>query len=252
MRKKIIAGNWKMFTDADEAVKLATEIKARLTGFEDAVLLICPPFVNLPPVHKIIDKTVICLGGQNIHPEKSGAFTGEISGDMLKSVGCRYVIIGHSERRAMFGDTDEFINRKLKAAVEAGLIPVLCVGEKLEDREAGLTEKVVENQLDGALKDVSTDWMEKTVIAYEPVWAIGTGRTAAPAQAEEVHRFIREKLAREYTGQIAEETTILYGGSVKPDNSDSLFAEKNIDGFLVGGASLSAESFEKIARSASK
>ena len=251
MRKRLIAGNWKMNTTADEAVKLAMEIKARLTGFDDAELLICPPFISLPLVHKVAERSVIQLGAQNIHYEKFGAFTGEISGPMLLSVGCQYVIIGHSERRAMFGDTDEIISKKLKAALDVGLKPILCVGEKLEDREAGLTEKVIETQLDGGLNDSPTDWMENIIIAYEPIWAIGTGRTATPKQAEAVHRFIRDKLSKEFGNSIAEETTILYGGSVKPDNSDNLFAEKDIDGFLIGGASLNAESFEKIARSAS-
>ncbi|MCP4633891.1 MAG: triose-phosphate isomerase [candidate division Zixibacteria bacterium] len=252
MRDKIIAGNWKMFTNADEAVKLASEIKARLTGFDDAVLLICPSMTNLSLVYNVIKNTVIKLGGQNLHPEKSGAFTGEVSGEMLKTIGCEYVIIGHSERRAMFGDTDEFVNRKISAAIESGLKPILCVGEQLEDREANLTEKVVETQLDGALKGLPTDSMEQVAIAYEPVWAIGTGKTATPEQAEEVHKFIREKISGEFGSQIADDTTILYGGSVKPDNSNTLFSKENIDGFLIGGASLKAESFEKIAHSASR
>jgi triosephosphate isomerase len=252
MRNKIIAGNWKMFTNADEAVKLASEIKARLTGFDDAVLLICPPTTNLTLVYNIIKNTVIKLGGQNLHPEKSGAFTGEVSGEMLKTIGCEYVIVGHSERRAMFGDTDEFVNRKIIAAIENGLKPILCIGEQLEDREANLTEKVVDTQLDGALKGLPTDLMEQIVIAYEPVWAIGTGKTATPEQAEEVHKFIRQKIAGEFGEELAENTTILYGGSVKPENSEILFAQGNIDGFLIGGASLKADSFEKIAHSASK
>ncbi|MBD3169585.1 MAG: triose-phosphate isomerase [candidate division Zixibacteria bacterium] len=251
MRDKIIAGNWKMNTTVDDAVKLATEIKARLTGFKDAILLICPPDVNLYPVQKIIEKSVIKLGAQNMHYEKSGAYTGETSGEMLKSIGCDYVIVGHSERRAMFGDTDVVVRKKLQAIIEHDLIPILCIGEQLEDREAGKTEKVIDSQLNAALKDVPTDWMEKIVIAYEPVWAIGTGKTASPGQAQEVHKFIREKIGREYNPNLAEETTILYGGSVKPDNSDALFAEKDIDGFLIGGASLKADSFEQIARSAS-
>lgn len=252
MRDKIIAGNWKMNTTVDQAVKLATEIKARLTGYTDAVLLICPPFVNLSPVQEVIDKTVIKLGGQNVHFEKSGAFTGEISADMLKSIGCEYVIIGHSERRWIFGETDDMINRKVKSAIKAELIPILCIGEKIEDREAGSTEKVLEQQLNGALKDFTTTEMEKLVIAYEPVWAIGTGKTATPDQAEAAHKFIRNKISKEYGSQIADDITILYGGSVKPDNSDELFARENIDGFLIGGASLKAESFEKIAGSAGK
>ncbi len=252
MRKRIIAGNWKMNTTADEALKLATEIKARLTGFNHAELLICPPYINLAQVSKVVNKSVIKIGGQNLYYEQSGAFTGEISGQMLKSVGCDYVIVGHSERRALFGETDELVNRKLKAALDSELIPILCIGEQLEDRDAGLTEKVLEKQLDGSLKEFPTDWMEKIVIAYEPVWAIGTGKTATPEQAEEAHRFIRDKLSQEFGDQIAEGLTILYGGSVKPDNSDSLFAEENIDGFLIGGASLKAESFERIAHSALK
>jgi len=252
MRKKLVAGNWKMNTTADEAVKLAKEIKARLTGFNGAELLICPPYINLIPVHKVIEKSVIKLGSQDLYYEKSGAFTSGISGEMLKSAGCHYVIVGHSERRAIFGDTDELINKKLQAALGIGLIPILCIGEKLEDRDAGLTEKVIESQLDGALMGFPTDWMSNMVIGYEPVWAIGTGKTATPEQAESSHKFIREKLTRDFGNQVADELTILYGGSVNSDNSDALIAENNIDGFLVGGASLKAESFEKIARSASK
>lgn len=250
MRIPIIAGNWKMYKTDNEAYELVSSLKDRLKGVDSVKVVLCPPFTALSSVKKGIEGSNLLLGAQNMHWEDEGAFTGEISPRMLLSLGCSFVILGHSERRMYFGETNEIINKKLKKALEAGLNPIVCVGEKLEEREAGKTDKVVEDHIRGAFKELSPEQAKKAVIAYEPVWAIGTGKTASPKQANDVHRFIREKLRDLYSDEIAENKIILYGGSVKPENSKDLLNQTDIDGALVGGASLKSDSFEKIVRSA--
>ena len=250
MRIPIIAGNWKMYKTEDEAFRLASDLKQRLKDVDTVKIVICPPFTALPSVKRAIENSPILLGAQNMHWEEKGAYTGEISPAMLLTAGCKYVIIGHSERRNLFFETDNFVNLKVKSALEFNLSPIICVGEKLDQREANKTEEVVENQVRGVFKDLNAKEVEKTVIAYEPIWAIGTGRTATPQQANEVHLFIRKLLTSEFDKKCAEKINILYGGSVKPENSKELLKMSEIDGALVGGASLDAESFEKIVRSA--
>ena len=249
MRIPIIAGNWKMYKTEQEAVDLASDLKERLKSIKGVKVVICPPFTSLPSVSKAIVRSNISLGGQNMHWEEKGAFTGEVSPTMLLTAGCEYVIIGHSERRALFSETDNMVSLKTKSSLKFYLSPIICVGERLEQREANETKEVVEHQVKGAFKDLNSEDAEKTVVAYEPVWAIGTGRTATPQQANEVHLFIRELLSSEFRKQCAEKINILYGGSVKPENSRELLEMPEIDGALVGGASLDAESFEKIVRS---
>lgn len=249
MRIPIVAGNWKMYKTDKEAYELASSLKDRLKDVDSVKVVLCPPFTALSSVKKGIEGSDILLGAQNMHWEPEGAFTGEISADMLLSLGCSFVILGHSERRNLFGETSEIINRKLKKALEAGLTPIVCVGEKLDEREAGKTEVVVEDHIKGAFDGLGLEEAAKAVIAYEPVWAIGTGKTATPKQANEVHRFIREKLSALYSKEMADSANILYGGSVKPENSKDLLKQADIDGALVGGASLKSESFEKIVRS---
>ncbi|KPK97877.1 MAG: triosephosphate isomerase [candidate division Zixibacteria bacterium SM23_73_2] len=249
MRVPIIAGNWKMFKDETEAFELATEIRKRLKDVSSKRIVLCPPFTSIPSVKKAIQGSSIYLGAQNMHWEEEGAYTGEISAKMLLGSGCSFVILGHSERRAHFGETDQVINKKIKKAIEEGLTPIVCVGEILEERESGKTESVVEEQIRGAFEGINKKEIEKLVIAYEPVWAIGTGKTATPKQANEVHRFIREKISLLFNQEIAQKVCILYGGSVKPENSKDLLAEPDIDGALVGGASLRADSFDQIVRS---
>jgi triosephosphate isomerase len=248
MRKKLVAGNWKMFTTPAEAEKLVDGIKGGVSQSDGIDVLVCPPFTSIPAVVAAVGGSILKVGGQNMHWEESGAYTGEISAKMLLTLGCSHVILGHSERRQYFFESDLTVNAKLKAALSTGLIPVVCVGETLEQREAGETNNVVKTQILGAFDQVSADDFQKAVIAYEPVWAIGTGKTATPEQAEEVHDFIRVILSERYAD--AESTIILYGGSVKPDNARELFTQPNIDGGLVGGASLKAESFVEIVRAA--
>jgi triosephosphate isomerase len=250
MRTPIIAGNWKMYKTQDEAFRLASALKQRLSDINSVKVILCPPFTGLASVKKATEGSNILLGAQNMHWEKEGAYTGEISPKMLLTIGCKYVIIGHSERRGYFFETNQTVNLKVKSALESGLIPIICVGEKLEEREANKTEQVVEDHVKGAFKDLTADQAEKTVIAYEPVWAIGTGKTATPDQANEVHLFIRKLLSSMFGRECADKINILYGGSVKPENSKQLLAMPDIDGALVGGASLDADSFEKIVRSA--
>jgi len=249
MRIPIVAGNWKMYKNDKEAYELASSLKDRLKDVNSVKVVLCPPFTALSSVKKGIEGSDILLGAQNMHWESEGAFTGEISADMLLSLGCSFVILGHSERRHLFGETSEIINRKLKKALDIGLTPIVCVGEKLEEREAGKTEEVVEEHIKGAFDGLGLEQAKKVVIAYEPVWAIGTGKTATPKQANEVHRFIREKLSALYSKELADSANILYGGSVKPENAKDLLKQADIDGALVGGASLKSESFEKIVRS---
>jgi triosephosphate isomerase len=248
MRIPIIAGNWKMYKTESEAVDLASDLRQSLKDVSGVKVLICPPFTSLSSVGKVIEGSNISLGGQNMHWEEKGAYTGEISPTMLLTAGCEYVIIGHSERRALFSETDNSVNLKTKSSLKFGLSPIICVGERLEQREANETKEVVEHQVKGAFRDLNSEDAAKTVVAYEPVWAIGTGKTATPEQANEVHLFIRELLSSEFGKQCAEKINILYGGSVKPENSGELLGMPEIDGALVGGASLSAESFERIVR----
>ncbi len=251
-RKPFIAGNWKMFKTIPEAVETVKAIKEASHSLAEAELVVIPPFTALNEAKKILASSSVRLGAQNLFWEEKGAFTGEVSPLMLKDAGCEFVVIGHSERREHFGETDETVNKKLKAALRHQLIPIMCIGESLEEREKGKTIEKVEGQLRQGLDGVGKEEMSRLIIAYEPIWAIGTGRTATPAQAEEVHRFIREKLAESYGKETASYAIILYGGSVKPANTRELMIEKNINGALVGGASLEAESFLEIAREAIK
>lgn len=244
MRKTLIAGNWKAYKTPAESVEFVKSLVQARPAHADRNVLICPPFTSLYPVSRVLSGTGVKLGAQNVGFAGEGAYTGEVSAGMLKASGVEYVICGHSERRNIFGETNDIVNQKLKQVLSAGMIPVLCVGEQLAEREAGNTFRVVETQLTQSLAGIKEP-AEGLVIAYEPVWAIGTGRNATPAQAEEVHLFIRQCLRKLYSGA-AGQVSILYGGSVKPDNIDGLMAEENIDGVLVGGASLVLESFLRI------
>jgi len=248
MRKRIIAGNWKMNKTAPEAVNLANAIKRDLADVEGVETVLCPTFVSLGDVRDVIVESNIKLGAQDVYWEKEGAFTGEVSAPMLKSVGCEYCIIGHSERRQFFGETNATVNRKAKAVLAEGLKPIVCVGEKLEERKAGHTFDVVKDHVENSLAGLSKDQMLNTVIAYEPVWAIGTGVNATKEQAEEVHKYIRGLLEKMFGKDIAAEVRIQYGGSVKPDNIKELISQENVDGALVGGASLKADSFIQIVK----
>ena len=248
MRRKFVAGNWKMFTTASEAVALAKAVAAGAPKGLD--LAVCPPFVYLDAVVKALAGTALGVGAQNMHFEEKGAFTGEISPVMLKDVKVRYVILGHSERRHVFGENDDLISRKVKAALAHGLDPILCIGEKLEEREAGRTMAVCERQTRAGLSGVSAVDMARVTIAYEPVWAIGTGKNATPEQAQEVHAAVRALLAALYGRQVADATRIQYGGSVKPENARDIFCRPDVDGGLIGGASLKADSFLAIADAA--
>jgi len=250
MRKKIIAGNWKMNLNYLEADTLAKDILKRVHGINDVDIVLCPTFTSLYSVNEVIRGTLVKLGGQNIHWENKGAFTGEISGNMLLTLGCQFVILGHSERRTYFHETDENVARKVKSARSTGLTPIVCVGETLAEREGGITKKVVEKQVRGAFSGLTPREFEDTVIAYEPVWAIGTGLNATTEQAQEVHRFIRDIIGELFGNTIAEKTRIQYGGSMKPSNARELLMEPDIDGGLIGGASLDADSFEGIIRAA--
>ena len=251
-RRKLIAGNWKMYKGLEEARQLASAIARELAPGTDPEVVLFPPFPCLAAVVEAVAGAThpISVGAQNLHPEPEGAFTGEVSARMIRSTGARYVIAGHSERRHLFGESDELVGKKVRAALDMGLVPVLCVGEKLEEREAGDTFKVVERQLKAGLDRVDATKASRVVIAYEPVWAIGTGKNATPQQGVEVHRFLRAELAKIASPAVAEGARILYGGSVKPTNSRELLAESEIDGALVGGASLEAPSFVQICRAA--
>lgn len=246
MRKPFIAGNWKMFKSIGEAVNLVNTIKAGVYRITDCDVVICPPFTALAAVSKIIEDSRIELGAQNMYPETEGAFTGEISPTMLKDVGCRYVILGHSERRLLFKETDSFVNQKVKTALKYSLLPIVCIGETLEQRDARQMFEVVKSQFDHSLKELGKEDISKVIIAYEPVWAIGTGKTASPEQAEQMHSYVRRLLNEKYGEEIASRISIIYGGSVKPDNIEALMRKPNVDGALVGGASLKAESFAQI------
>lgn len=247
MRKKVVAGNWKMFKDKNETIELISHLKEKLLKFNsDVEVAICPPFTSLETAKEMIKGSIIKLGAQNMYYEEEGAFTGEVSAKMLKSFGVEYVILGHSERRTIFKENDSIINKKILKAIESDLIPIFCIGETLAEREENKTFEIVERQLIEGLNGVTNAQIEKVIIAYEPVWAIGTGKTATPSQAEEVHKFIREKLSTLFNNQLADRITILYGGSVKPENAKELFNQPNIDGGLIGGACLKADSFASI------
>lgn len=245
-RKPLIAGNWKMFKTGPEAEATARHL-AKLVGDDATVdIMIAPPFTALAAVSGVIEKTPIALGAQNLYWEAEGAFTGEISPGMLKAAGCSYALVGHSERRQYFGESNDGVNRKTHAALESSIIPVVCIGETESEREAGQTFSVLDKQIRLGLEGVSLRGPRDLVVAYEPVWAIGTGKTATKDQAQEAHAFIREKLAKVLTSELALGIRILYGGSVKPDNVKELMAMPDIDGALVGGASLKPEIFAEI------
>jgi triosephosphate isomerase len=245
-RIPLIAGNWKMFKTCNEAVDAATRLTELVSDIDNIDIVIAPTFTSLAVVSDVIRDTRIDLGAQDIFWEKEGAFTGQISAPMLISAGCQYVIIGHSERRQYFGETDETVNKKMKAASDSGLIPILCVGETEIQRDEKKTFSVLDKQMEKGLEGLSLDEHRSLVIAYEPVWAIGTGKTATPDQVQEVHAFLRERIEKKFGDMFAKATRILYGGSVKPDNVSELMALPDIDGALVGGASLQPDSFSKI------
>lgn len=247
-RTPMIAGNWKMYKTCPEASQAARSLVSLLSDAAGVEIIIAPPFTALTGVFEIISQSNISLGAQNLHWETEGACTGEISGRMIYSAGCRYVIIGHSERRQFFGETDETVNKKISAALSAGLSPVICVGEDESERESEKTFSILDKQMEVGLKGLSSEQMDSAVIAYEPVWAIGTGKTATPQQAQEVHEYLRKSLAARFDEKVAEKTRILYGGSVKPDNIAELMALPDIDGALVGGASLDPETFSKLVK----
>lgn len=252
MRKPFIAGNWKENTDSHSSVALAKAVaagSADLAG-EHVTVAVLPPFVYLQAVTKAVSSSGVAVGAQDVYFEPKGAFTGEISPAMLKDIGCTYVLCGHSERRHVIHESDELVGKKVTAAIHGGLLPILCVGELLEERDGGKMEQVVERHLRTGLAGLDVEKMSAVTIAYEPVWAIGTGRTATPQQAQEVHQFIRGLLAKMYGKDLAGEIRILYGGSVKPDNAKELMARADVDGLLVGGASLKADDFVKIIQAA--
>ena len=248
MRKPVIAGNWKMNKTINEAIELVNSLKRELVDVQEADIIVCPVYMALSEVSDLLRDSNIFLGAQNVYWEEAGAFTGEVSPSMLKDAGCSYVVIGHSERRKYFNESDEMVNKKIKAVQSAGLIPIFCVGETLEEREEDKTINVVETQLKGGLKGVESEALLKLIIAYEPVWAIGTGKTATPEQAQEVHKFIRDWLKDCYSSEAAQNLRILYGGSVKPSNASELMRQSDIDGALVGGASLDSSSFAEIVK----
>jgi triosephosphate isomerase (TIM) len=246
MRTPFVAGNWKMHLTAQPARELAEGIAKSSESVKGVDIALCPPFPLLAPVKDVLGGTHVALGAQNLFWEAKGAFTGEVSAEMLLDAGCTYVIVGHSERRQYFGETDSSVNRRAHVALNAGLIPIICVGETLDEREGELTSEVIERQVRGALEKFTPDQAKILVVAYEPVWAIGTGRTATPQQAQEVHHQIRSLLTELFGKDTAQAIRILYGGSVKPDNAAELLAQTDIDGGLVGGASLKVDDFSAI------
>jgi triosephosphate isomerase len=247
-RRKIFAGNWKMYTTLQEALDLAKGICAGASGVDDREVVIFPPAPYAKAVADLCRGSNVAVGMQNMHFEQEGAFTGEVSPPMVRDCGCRYVLIGHSERRHVFGETDDLVNKKVHAALKNDIEPVVCIGELLEEREKGLTNEVLRRQLDKAFAGIGADYMKRTIVAYEPVWAIGTGKVATPETAEDAHGFIRSVMRELYPGDTADVLPILYGGSVKPDNIAGLARMGNIDGVLVGGASLKVDSFLEIIR----
>ena len=252
MRKPFVAGNWKMNMNSQTSVELVERIACGSveTAGQSVTVAVCPPFVYLQAVAKALSSSNIAVGAQDMYFESDGAFTGEISASMLKDVGCSYCICGHSERRHVIGESDELINKKVTAAIGGGLLPILCVGELLEEREASRTNEVVTRHVKKGLAGLNAEKLQAVTIAYEPVWAIGTGLTATPDQTQEMHDFIRKLLGQMYNEKIAEEIRILYGGSVKPNNAAELMSQKDIDGLLVGGASLKANDFLAIIEAA--
>jgi triosephosphate isomerase (TIM) len=243
MRRPFIAGNWKMNTNRASAVALAEAVANKAEALDGVDLAVCPPACYLDAVGRAIAGSKVALGAQNVYHEKDGAYTGELSVAMLVDLGCKYVILEHSERRHILGETDAAVNKKVHATLAAGLLPIVCVGELLAEREAGKTLAVVQSQFDGSLAGLSAEQMLKVVIAYEPVWAIGTGRVATPQQAEDVHLALRKIIVQRYNGPIADSVRVQYGGSVKPENAAELLKQPDIDGALVGGASLKADQF---------
>ncbi|MBR4465187.1 triose-phosphate isomerase [bacterium] len=248
MRTPVIAGNWKMNKTVAEAVALASEIKEKVAGVENVKIIVCPVFTAVKSVADVLKGSNVKVGAQDMYWETSGAFTGEVSGEMLKEAGSEYVIIGHSERRQYFGETNETVNKKLKKALSIGLKPIVCIGETLADRESGATEAVVEKQVREGFVGLTAEEMKGTIIAYEPVWAIGTGKTATADQAEAVHAFVRNLISQLWDKETADAVVIQYGGSMKPENVASLLAQPDIDGGLIGGAALKADSFEKLVK----
>ena len=246
MRRSIIAGNWKMYKTIKDGQELAVALKRELYKIENVDIVICPAYTLLAYLADDLEDSNIVIGAQDIYWQDEGAFTGEVSGPMLKDAGCRYVIVGHSERRQFFGDTNETVNKKIKSCLKHALTPIVCVGENLQEREAGDTFKIIQNHIQGSLAEISAQDMLKTVVAYEPVWAIGTGKTATSDQAQEVHKFIRDLLRKMYGEEVASSVRIQYGGSVKPENIAELISKPDVDGALVGGASLKADSFSAI------
>jgi triosephosphate isomerase len=249
-RRKVVAGNWKMNMDLASGENFVKSLVSDLRGTEKTDVIFCPPFPLLVTLSEVLAETSFGLGAQNLFWEEKGAYTGEVSADMLVSVGCKYVIIGHSERRKYFEETDEMVNRKLKGALRSGLIPIMCIGETLDERQTNQTEQVVKTQMQDGLQDLGREELNKMIIAYEPVWAIGTGKNATPEQAVEVHQFIRHTLRQWFDDQLAQETRIQYGGSVNENNALEILSQTDIDGALVGGASLKADSFTEIVRAA--
>jgi len=247
-RRPLIAGNWKMYKTPDEAAETARQLVERVSRVTDVDIMIAPTFTALAPVYKVIQNSPVALGGQNLFWENEGAYTGEISAPMLKSAGCRYCIIGHSERRQYFAETDQTVNKKILAAIQAGLEPVFCIGETEKEREAGQTLSVLDKQVKKGLESLVLEQLNTLIVAYEPVWAIGTGKTATADQAQEVLQFIRSLLSKNFGKPLSDSVRILYGGSVKPDNIAGLMSMPDIDGALVGGASLKAESFSRIVK----
>lgn len=243
MRRPFIAGNWKMNTNRASAVTLAQEVVKQAESLSGVDLAVCPPSCYLDAVGRALAGSKVALGAQNVYHEKDGAYTGELSAAMLVDLGCKYVILGHSERRHILGETDQAINKKVHASLAAGLLPIVCVGELLSEREAGNTLSVIQTQFDGSLAGLTPEQMNQVVIAYEPVWAIGTGKVATPQQAEEVHVALRKIIADRYNNSIADSVRLQYGGSVKPENAAQLLKQPDIDGALVGGASLKADQF---------
>ena len=243
MRKKIVAGNWKMNKTNTEAVEMLTELKELVKGIDNVGIIIGAPFTALSDAVKAVKGSNIAIAAENVYPKDSGAYTGEVSPVMLKSIGVEYVILGHSERREYFKESDEFINEKVKAVLAAGMLPILCIGEKLEERESGKTAEVTETQIRGGLKDLTAEEAKKVIVAYEPVWAIGTGKTATNEIAQDVCGYIRSVVAELYGQEVADQVRIQYGGSVKPEGLKTLLEQPDIDGALVGGASLQADSY---------
>src|SRR5437763_4982427 len=248
MRRKLIAANWKMYKTPEQAREFVIGFRPLVGGHTRDEIVLCPPFVCLPAVVEALRGTDICAGAQDMYWEKEGAFTGEVSASMLKALECSHVIIGHSERRQYFGETDETVNKKLKAALAAGLEPIVCVGELLQEREAGLTEQVLTRQCNIAFSEISGLEAADLIVAYEPCWAIGTGKTATPGMAADAHRVVRAQAAKAFGDEAAQGLRILYGGSVKPDNAKALMSQPEIDGALVGGASLDPKSFSAIVK----